>query len=111
MRSSGNTFLLFKTLAITLILLSVNGCTRKTEIKQEDLVRRTQELFDSVAGGDPTPWKKYFADDCMYFDEKGRSMDKAALVADITPLPPGYSGTIKVQNVKSHIEGTVNHEL
>jgi hypothetical protein len=30
----------------------------------------------------------------MYFDEKGRSMNKEELVADITPLPEGYSGTI-----------------
>ncbi len=39
-----------------------------------------QEMFDSVPAGDRTPWKKYFADDSMYFDEKGRSMDKTALV-------------------------------
>ena len=30
-------------------------------------------------------------------------MDKTALVADITPMPAGYSGTIKVANVKSRI--------
>jgi hypothetical protein len=30
-------------------------------------------------------------------------MDKAALVADITPMPDGYSGTIKVVNAKSRI--------
>ena len=70
-------------------------------------MRRTQELVDSVAGGDQGPWKKYFADDCMYFDEKGRKMNKEALVADMTGLPPGSSGTIKVKNAWSHIEGNV----
>jgi hypothetical protein len=63
--------------------------------------------MDSVAGGDQTPWKKYFADDCMFFDEKGRNMNKAALVADITPLPAGYSGSIKVVNAHSHIERNI----
>ena len=76
-------------------------------VTQEELVRNTQELFDAVAIGNQTPWKKYFAEDCMYFDEKGRAMDKAALVKDITPLPTGYSGSIKVVRVKSHIEGDI----
>lgn len=53
-------------------------------ITQEELVRRTQELFDAVVPGNPAPWKKYYADDCLFFDEKGRSLDKAALVANIT---------------------------
>jgi hypothetical protein len=94
-------------LAVGLITLSSTACKGKTEITHDELVRRTQELMDSVAGGDHTPWKKYYADDCMYFDEKGRNMSKAALVADITPLPTGYSGSIKVVNAKSHIERNV----
>ena len=76
-------------------------------ITQEELVRNTQELFDAVAIGNQEPWKKYFAEDAMYFDEKGRNMDKAALVKDITPLPKGYSGTIKVVRPQSHIEAEI----
>jgi ketosteroid isomerase-like protein len=76
-------------------------------ITQEELVRRSQELFDSVARGNAEPFKKYFADDAMFFDEKGRSMDKAALVKDVQPMPKGYSGTIKLMRPKSHIEGDV----
>ncbi len=33
-------------------------------------------------------------------------MDKQALVADVTPLPKGYSGTIKVVKPQSRIIGT-----
>jgi hypothetical protein len=76
-------------------------------ITQEELVRNTQELFDAVAIGNQEPWKKYFAEDAMYFDEKGRNMDKAALVKDIAPLPKGYSGTIKIARVQSHIENNI----
>ena len=94
-------------LAVGLITLSSTACKGKTGITHDELVRRTQELMDSVAGGDQTPWKRYYADDCMYFDEKGRNMNKAALVADITPLPTGYSGSIKVVNAKSHIERNI----
>jgi hypothetical protein len=93
--------------AIGLTLLPLTSCKPENDITQDELVRRTQELFDSVAKGDQTPWKKYFADDCMYFDEKGRNMNKAALVADVTPLPTGYSGSIKIGKAQSRIEGDV----
>ena len=75
-------------------------------ITQDELVRRTQELYDSLVTGDQAPWKKHFADDCMFADEKGRFFDKPKLIADITPLPAGYSGTIKIQNIHSRIIGS-----
>jgi Domain of unknown function (DUF4440)/Domain of unknown function (DUF3471) len=95
--------------AILPVVMVLVACTssRPTSITQDQLVKNTQELNDGVAAGDQTPWKKYYADDSMYFDEKGRSMDKTALVNDITPLPPGYSGSIKVVNAKSHIEADI----
>jgi len=81
-----------------------NGCKAKPAITQDELVSHSQELFNAVAAGDKTPWQKYVADDVMYFDEKGRNMNKAALVADIEPLPKGYSGSIRIAKVQSHIE-------
>jgi hypothetical protein len=89
------------------IAIALRGAADEPTITQDELVRRTQELFDSVAPGNQEPFKKYFAEDAMFFDEKGRSMDKAALVKDVQPLPKGYSGTIKLVRPKSHIEGDV----
>lgn len=86
-------------------VVAMRGVADEERITQDELVRRTQELFDSVAPGNQEPFKKYFADDAMFFDEKGRYMDKAALVKDIQPMPKGYSGTIKLVRPKSHIEG------
>lgn len=83
------------------------GVADEPTITQDELVRRTQELFDSVVPGNAEPFKKYFAEDAMFFDEKGRDMDKAALVKDVQPLPKGYSGTIKLVRPKSHIEGNI----
>jgi hypothetical protein len=87
------------------IAFSLRGGTSPSTITQDELVRRTQELFDAVAPGDQAPFKKYFADDVMFSDEKGRNMDKAALVKDVAPLPPGYSGTIRVVRPQSRIVG------
>ena len=77
--------------------------TADDAISQDELVRRTQELFDAVVPGNAEPWEKYFADDCIFSDEKGRTLKKAVLVADIQPLPSGYSGTIKIAKVQSII--------
>src|SRR5213078_3689670 len=76
-------------------------CLADLPIMQDELVRRTQELYDAVVPDNQAPWKKYFADDCIFADEKGRLFDKPKLIADITPLPAGYSGTIKIENAQT----------
>ncbi|HEU0209746.1 MAG TPA: DUF4440 domain-containing protein [Candidatus Udaeobacter sp.] len=78
-------------------------CPADVPIAQDELIRRTQELYDALASGNQQPWKKYFADDCIFADEKGRVFDKPKLLADITPLPVGYSGAIKIENAHSRI--------
>ena len=91
-------------IAVGVAMGAVSCSGRRGEtITQAELVRRTQEIMDAVTVGDRRPFEKYFAADSMIFDEKGRSMDKKALVADQSPLPPGYSGTIKVVNPQSRI--------
>ena len=100
-----------KLLAIFLILACGSNlgsaAERDAAISENELVRRTQELYDAVVPGNQAPWKKYFADDSIFADEKGRTMDKAKLIADITPLPAGYSGAIKLEHVQSRIYDNV----
>src|SRR2546429_10028021 len=94
-----------KLLAIVLILLCGlnvgSAAERDATITENELVRRTQELYDAVVPGNQVPWKKYFANDCIFADEKGRTMDKTKLVADITPMPAGESGAVKIEHVQS----------
>ncbi|MFL6520663.1 MAG: DUF4440 domain-containing protein [Chthoniobacterales bacterium] len=92
-------------LALIALLTAARLTVASESITQEELLRRSQELFDSVITGNKEPWQKYYADDAIFFDEKGRNMDKTALVADISPLPPGYSGKIKVGKAASRIIG------
>ena len=94
-----------KQLMLIGFLFLATVCAADVPITEDELVRRSQELYDSLVSGDQAPWKKHFADDCMFADEKGRFFDKPKLIADITPLQPGYSGTIKIQNAHSRIIG------
>jgi len=72
---------------IKFLFVATSVCAADVPITQDDLVRRTQELYDAVVPANQAPWKKYFADDCIFADEKGRVFDKPKLIADITPLP------------------------
>jgi hypothetical protein len=100
-----------KLFAILLVILCASGVTgagdKDTAITENELVRRTQELYDAIVPGNQAPWKHYFADDCIFSDEKGRTMDKTRLISDITPMPTGYSGTIKLDRVHSRIYDNV----
>src|SRR5437762_13609035 len=100
-----------KLLAIFIILTCGSNlgspAERDAAISENELVRRTQELYDAVVPGDQAPWKKYFADDSIFAEEKGRTMEKAKLIADITPLPAGYSGAITLEHVQSRIYDNV----
>jgi hypothetical protein len=91
--------------AFVLSFASIGLPQEPTQITQQELVRRTQEMMDALVPGNKRPWEKYFADDAIYSDEKGRVMNKKELVEDIAPLPKGYSGTIKVVNAQSRIIG------
>src|ERR1043166_398814 len=93
--------------AITVAAVVLPARAESTEIGglSDELMRHAQELFDAVTGGTAEPSKTYFADDCLFSDEQGRKMTKTELVADIQPLPKGYSGTIKVGTAKSLIQG------
>jgi hypothetical protein len=97
----------FSVVKLVLIIIFATALARGTDlpITQDELVRRTQELYDAIVPGNQAPWKKYFADDCIFSDEKGRTLDKAKLIADIAPMPAGYSGAIKIDNVQSRIIG------
>lgn len=92
-------------LAVGLFLVAARLAAGQETITEQELLRRSQELFDSLVTGNKEPWQKYYADDALFFDEKGRNLDKAALVADISPLPKGYSGKITVGKAASRIIG------
>ncbi|HKD81461.1 MAG TPA: DUF4440 domain-containing protein [Candidatus Angelobacter sp.] len=101
----GRRFSIWTMLAAGALALAASGWSSQGTITQDELVRNTQELFDAVAVGNKVPFEKYYADDVLFSDEKGRNMDKTALLKDVSPLPPGVSGTIRIIKPQSRIVG------
>jgi hypothetical protein len=95
-------------LVSALLLASlVAGCHTQNSgtMTQDKLVHLTQERMHAVGAGNPKPFAEQFADDALIFDERGRSMEKARLVKEITPLPKGDTGTLDVVNPASRWVG------
>jgi len=59
----------------------------------------TQALMDAVTNGEPAVWDRILDPDCIVTNEDGAVFDKARMLKDITPLPAGFSGEIKVRDL------------
>jgi hypothetical protein len=79
-------------------LLALAAVPAHAESTSDLLHRQTQELFDAVSNGDPKVWDKYLDTTVSFLDENGVIADRAATVAQVTPLPKGISGTITIVN-------------
>src|SRR4030095_5039216 len=57
---------------IGFLSLATVVCAADVPITQDELVRRTQELYDSLVSGNQAPWKKHFPHNGIFAREKER---------------------------------------
>lgn len=65
----------------------------------------TQALFDAVAAGDTRLWSRVLAPGCQITTEDGDVLDKATFLAQMHPLPQGFTGRIKVRGLTVQYAG------
>lgn len=58
-----------------------------------------QALMDSIATGDKAVWDRVLDENCIYTSEEGQSYTKQEFLKELTGLPPGLSGSIKVEEL------------
>ena len=66
------------------------------------VTHQMQELADAVAPGEAAVWDKYLDPDVIYAEEDGSYKGKAETLKEITPLPKGLGGTIKIELLSYH---------
>jgi ketosteroid isomerase-like protein len=71
------------------------------------IVAQMQKLADAVAPGDVAVWDRYLDPSLIYAEEDDTYKGKAAALKEITPLPQGLSGTIKIALLSYHEDGDV----
>lgn len=67
----------------------------------EDLERITQALADALAPGNADFWAAWTHPDFVVTDENGARIERKEFLAEMRPLPPGTSGTIRVADFNS----------
>ncbi|MEP6850294.1 MAG: DUF4440 domain-containing protein [Acidobacteriota bacterium] len=96
-------------LVLTVGLLVINAPAKTSQSSdgatEKEIVTIIQKLMDAIAVGDRSVWEMYVADDVIYTDENWKVLTKKDLIDQLAPLPKGYSGSIKVSNVRSRING------
>jgi hypothetical protein len=65
----------------------------------------TQALFDAVAGGDTAVWDRVLDADCVITTEDGEVLTRRRFLAQMRPLPPGFSGHIRVRDLSVRAAG------
>ena len=63
-------------------------------------IAKAQARVDAIAVGDKKPWTETLAMDGMFIDEESNISTAKEMLDQLKPLPPGYSGSIKVENPK-----------
>jgi hypothetical protein len=89
-------------LALALVLQTVAPTTDQTTAA---LRAKDQALLDAIAPGDRKVWEQALASDAVYVDESGTILDRAAFLDQLTPLPTGASGTLRIANYQARIMG------
>lgn len=71
-----------------------------------DLLRgKDQALLDAIAPGDRKVWAAALADDAVYVDENGVTLDRAEFLNQLDPLPPGTSGSLHIASYSARVSG------
>lgn len=93
-------------LAAWLASADLAGAAPATGVAAE-LRRQTQALLDAVGKGDVAVWRRLADERLVHVDETGAVRTKAALLAEMRPLPPGLVGSLQVEAFAVEQHGNV----
>ncbi|HEV8407682.1 MAG TPA: DUF4440 domain-containing protein [Sphingomicrobium sp.] len=82
--------------ALALVVCSAPAPAADDRSLKAELEAKTQALADAIAPGDKAVWDAATDPALIFVDENNKVMTKAALLDQLTPLPSGLVGHIKV---------------
>jgi Domain of unknown function (DUF4440) len=91
-------------LVIAAAAAHAGGAAAGTSVSAADttavLQRATQALADAIAPGQRAVWERYTDPAFTYVTEDNEVKSRTQVLADMKPLPPGYSGWIVVEEFR-----------
>lgn len=84
------------------------AASAQTPQEVERLLRdKDQALLDAIAPGDTKTWDAAMAPGAVYVDENGEIIARDEFLKQLTPLPAGASGNIKISAYRLELHGDV----
>jgi uncharacterized protein DUF4440 len=82
------------------LILALSGAGRPAAAADAAWFQNTtQALLDAVTTGDKSIWDATLASDWQMTTEDGEVLGKTKFLEQLSPLPPGFSGSIRVQDL------------
>lgn len=87
-------------LLLTTAWTAATGAAETTTAVSATLERATQALADAVAPGQRALWEQYTDPDFVYVTEDNEVKNRDTMLAELQPLPAGYTGSLKVEEFR-----------
>lgn len=91
-------------LLVATAAVHTGGAAASASVRPADttavLLRATQALADALAPGERAVWERYTDPAFTYVTEDNEVKSRTQVLADMKPLPPGYSGWIVVEEFR-----------
>ena len=97
-----------RTLLVCLLLwwpAGANGDQAPSADVEAHLRQATQDLLDAIAPGRVEVWRTLLHDSMIHVDENGIVRGKSELLKELTPLPAGLEGSIRVASFRLALHG------
>jgi Domain of unknown function (DUF4440) len=97
-------------LALLITILLVTGAAdmaQRPQDVEQHLRRATQELLDAIAPGDRKVWETYLDEGLIHVDENGIVRTRTELLKELTPLPAGLKGSIRIASFQAAVRDDV----
>jgi hypothetical protein len=91
---------MWKWLSAGVLALTVAARLAAAPTTAEELRRATQQLVDATAPGERAVWEHWTDPALTYVSEDNEVKGREQLLAELTPLPPGYAGWITVEEFR-----------
>jgi hypothetical protein len=85
----------------------LSGISDTSRSPVQEFRERDQALLDAIAPGNAKVWEDALAPDAIYVDENGAVMNRAEFMKQLTPLPAGAWGTLKIISYSAQQSGNV----
>jgi len=86
-------------------ILLVTACAGSSGDLRSTLRAQTQSYLDAIAIGDRVVWDRLLDGSVTFFDENGDVYDKAGILHQLEPLPPGVTGHLEIEKFEVHEVG------